>query len=156
MKGDNINALCNASLSSPLRKKKPFPTLLLSVNVLPLSSWFRVLNHILIAWRGGLGPINFAVNNWSLSTAMQANKLSESALNEMASFLTRKPLKLLSRFGGSTYAIFFLNGLSSSSLIYILASTITASVISVSRFCTLPAIHPPFSSIIGSNLGPPP
>ena len=54
-------------------RRKPFPTLLLSVNVLPLSSWFKGFNHILIAWRGGLGPTNFVINSWSLNIAMQAN-----------------------------------------------------------------------------------
>ena len=63
MNGDNINALFNASLSSPLKRKNHFPTFLQKVNALPLNSWFRAWIHNLIACGGGFDPTNFPIKS---------------------------------------------------------------------------------------------
>ena len=159
LKGESINVMCKASVFSLLSKKNHFPKLLFKVNMSPLSSWSKDLNHNFIAWMGGFGPTNFAIDNWSCNTTMRATNFSELTLNEIASFLTRNPLEFLSTLDGSTSPIFRLNGLNPSLPMWSLASAIipvTASVMSESFCCASPTIQPPRSSYIGSNLVPPP
>ena len=155
---DNINALLRPFLLSSLSKESPFPTFLQIVKVLSLSSWFNVCIHNLIAWGLGLGPTNFPISSWSY-IAIRASSLSVLTWNLNASFLTKNPLKPHSRLGGRTSPLCPLDGFRSPSEIWSLASastSITTSAISSSWRRAYHAIQPPFSSIFGSNVWPPP
>ena len=102
-----------------------------------------------------MGPKNFAIK----SCYLRAFNISVSTLNVIASFLTKNPPKFLSKLPGGISPACYLNGLSWSPGICLLASTrtsMTASNITVSPFGPCPATHPPLSSNIGSNLGSPP
>ena len=80
-----------------------------------------------------------------------------STLNVIASFRIRKPPKFLSTLDGSVSPICILKGLSSPLEVWLFAyasSSISASGISTSRCCV--DVHRPRSSIMGSNLVPPP
>lgn len=128
-------------------------------NELSLNSWFKACSHISISWRVGVRSTNFAINNCSFQRAMCAFTFCISTLKVMASFLTKNPLKFLSRFVGETSPTSPLYKLSCPSKIWLLASANPcrlAFVISTSRFGFSLAIHPHFSSSIWLNLSPPP